>query len=260
MTHDTQKPLISIITVCYNEAAAIEKTCQSIAAQSYSHIEWIVMDGGSKDGTVEILERYRSRMAHFVSEKDNSIYHAMNKGIRCATGDYLLFLNGGDALDNPSILQDIFGGTPVTGDILYGDIRLADGTLHKSMQNVTTIDYRFFVRPQSLNHQATFIKRRLFETYGLYDETMRYAADYEWFLRVFAKPHVSWRNLHRTISVFDPGGMSENKALWPKIFKEIAIAQSRVPIPFYIKWPAHIPFNLRRILYGFWYRKGTRKT
>lgn len=247
-------PLISIITICYNEKANIEKTCKSIASQQYDALEWIVIDGGSNDGTVDILNNYQSSMAYFISEKDKGIYNAMNKGIQRATGEYLLFLNGGDYLVNNTILNEVFVKKP-TGDILYGDICLENGTPYKTLESLHHVTRAFFLAPNSLNHQATFIKRDLFTEYGLYNEIFKYAGDYEWFLRICERaPQAVWTRINTIISVFDRGGMSENRALWGKIFREILLAQKIVGIPLQHRWKASMISHAKRMIFNAYLR------
>ena len=101
-------PKISVVTVVYNSEALIENTVKSIINQSYSHIEYIVVDGGSTDGTIDILNRYKKNISTLISEPDHGIYDAMNKGIRLATGDFLVFINSGDKFSSHDILEKIF--------------------------------------------------------------------------------------------------------------------------------------------------------
>ena len=178
-------PALSIITVCYNEAARIALTCESIVKQTFQCFEWIVIDGGSTDGTLEILKQYATRINYFVSEKDRGIYHAMNKGIIQAHGTYLLFLNGGDYFYESETLAKVFAsGKTLEQDIYYGDILLekSDGFKRRSL-DFTNYYAMFALR--TFPHQVTFIKRALFEVYGLHDESFTICADLEFFLRVF---------------------------------------------------------------------------
>ena len=176
-------PPLSIITVCLNERERIERTCESIVRQTFQDFEWIVLDGVSTDGSLEILQRYRQRMDYFVSEKDRGIYHAMNKGIQQAKGAYLFFLNGGDYFYQTDVLAKVFG-TRLEKDVYYGDIMLEELDRHKKRSVDFRHAYRMFTR-RTLPHQATFIKRDLFRRYGNYDEAFRIAADLDLFLRVF---------------------------------------------------------------------------
>lgn len=193
-------PELSIITVCFNEAARIALTCESIVNQTFQDFEWIVIDGGSTDGTLEILKRYAPRMNYVVSEPDRGIYHAMNKGIAQAHGMYLLFLNGGDYLYQPDVLAKVVDGNqPFIFDIYYGDLLMERVDKFKHYSRDFTNYYSMFMK-KPLPHQATFIKRTLFECYGGYDESLIIAADFDFVLRVF----VSNPNRHRHTIVHLP--------------------------------------------------------
>ena len=197
----------SIITVCFNEAARIALTCESVVNQTFQEFDWIVLDGGSTDGTRDILKQYAHRMNSFVSEPDRGIYHAMNKGIAQARGTYLLFLNGGDYLYQPDVLASV--STSLTSrakDLYYGDIFFERRDHWKRVSIELTNPYELFIR-RTLPHQAMFIKRELFERYGYYDESFPIAADLDFLLRVFVssssrKEHTI-EHLPVLISVYD---------------------------------------------------------
>ncbi|GAK49459.1 glycosyl transferase family 2 [Candidatus Moduliflexus flocculans] len=178
-------PPLSIITVCFNEAARIALTCESIVTQTFQDFEWIVIDGGSTDGTLDILKKYEQRMNYFVSEPDRGIYQAMNKGIAQAHGTYLLFLNGGDFLYEPETLARVFASERIfEKDVYHGEILFERQDGWKHISTNFTEPYRMLMH-RTPSHQAMFIKRMLFERYGLYDESFSIAADLEFILRVF---------------------------------------------------------------------------
>lgn len=122
-----RKPVVSVITVCYNAVATIENTILSVLRQTYNEIEYIVVDGGSKDGTVDIINKYKNRISCFISERDRGIYDAMNKGIAAATGDWIIFRNSGDYFADENVIKNVFMD-PVPDDviILHGDCRKFD--------------------------------------------------------------------------------------------------------------------------------------
>jgi len=194
-------PKISIITVCYNEKLDISKTCDSVVAQTFSDYEWIVIDGGSTDGTLDVLKEYESNITLLVSEKDRGVYDAMNKGIKFASGEYVLFLNGGDSLFEKDILLKIFENNSYREDVLYGDCCLLDiGGTAKILNFKEKISRSYFVN-NNINHQATFIKKALFDKYGFYDESYRVLADYDkW--NAFAVGSVSFGKLPFVVSNF----------------------------------------------------------
>ena len=115
-----EKTILTIITVCFNIKDEIERTCQSIVNQTWQNFEWIVIDGGSTDGTVDILKKYSDRINILVSEPDKGIYNAMNKGIKLSHGEWLNFMNGGDRFTSNDVLKEVFSGKEYSADVLYG--------------------------------------------------------------------------------------------------------------------------------------------
>ena len=211
---------LSIITICYNEKH-IEDTCRSITQQTWKKFEWIVVDGGSTDGaTLQVLEQYKQHMKVFISEKDNGRYDAMNKGIRCASGEYVLFLNGGDYLADDHILEKIFrfraipkiasSGLFFNADILYGEVIAKESGMMPWPMWATgpqQFNLKYFSR-HSLPHQATFIRRDLFMKYGGYDASFKSAADLEWFMRVLLLHNVSSSYIPMPVTVYNFDGIS----------------------------------------------------
>ena len=114
-----EKTILTIITVCFNIKDEIERTCQSIVNQTWQNFEWIVIDGGSTDGTVDILKKYSDRINILVSEPDKGIYNAMNKGIKLSHGEWLNFMNGGDRFTSNDVLKEVFSGKEYSADVLY---------------------------------------------------------------------------------------------------------------------------------------------
>lgn len=172
---------LSVITISFNIADEIERTCKSIVNQSFQDFEWIVIDGASTDGTLEVLKKYRYRMNVFVSEPDKGIYNAMNKGIKRATGKYLLFINGGDELYEDDSLQKAINYSDDKYQLLsFGSYFHETGELWFS-DDSPNLFYK------TIPHGSTFIMRSLFSKYGLYDESFKIAADYDFFAKVFKK-------------------------------------------------------------------------
>ena len=257
-------PPLSIITVCFNEAQRIELTCQSIVNQTFQQFEWIVIDGGSTDGTLDVLTRYAHRMNYFLSEPDRGIYHAMNKGIAQAHGAYLLFLNGGDYLHDSCVLEHVFTGRTLEKDVYYGDVlaERADGFKRRSF-DFTNAYAMLTQRP--LPHQATFIKHALFEQYGTHNESFTIGADFEFFLRVFVSS--SMRKQHtiehlpyiisvyenaqgissRNIGVRDTEHRRARKAHYPASY--LLFSQARI---WYLRrknrWMPHVKFAVKFLL------------
>ena len=194
----------SVITVCKNESDRIKRTCESVIHQSYKDFEWIVLDGGSTDGTVEILASYSSYMLSFESNPDEGIYWAMNKGIALARGEYLLFLNGGDCLYSEDSLAAIFRTDPHY-DLIVGN--QWDPVAGAPSRVPDVINMRTFVI-YGLPHQCTFIRRNLFVELGDYDVNFRIAADWEFFCRALLREGLTISRSPCIVSVFYPGGIS----------------------------------------------------
>lgn len=198
---------LSIITVCFNEKE-IERTCKSIAAQSCSDFEWLVIDGGSTDGTLEILSRYEKYITILISEPDSGIYNAMNKGIKLAKGEWLNFMNGGDEFADKEVVKDFFNLVSMRQncDVIYANY---NGILLQKKQTVEfsgNLD-KYFWYQQTINHQSAFIKRDIFRRFGLYDESYRIAADWEKWV-VIANNDCRFSYWNRVVANFYLDGIS----------------------------------------------------
>ena len=198
---------LSIITVNLNNKAGLEKTLRSLSTQTFGDFESIVIDGGSTDGSYELTEAYLRIIGYRISEKDSGIYNAMNKGIRAAKGEYLLFLNSGDYLTD-DVLAKVFA-EPFTEDIVYGNLIFTDGEttrIEKSKPYYTLFDFM----QASLPHPATFIRKTLFDG-CLYDETLRIVSDWEFFLKKIILEDRPARYLDVEVSYFDTHGISSSE-------------------------------------------------
>ena len=190
---------ISVITACRNSAAAIEATVQSVLAQDCPHLEYVVVDGASTDGTLEILRKYATRISSLVSEPDRGVYDAMNKGIRLAKGDYLLFMNAGDVFAAPDVLGK--AAAAADADVLYGDFEYTTGP----RKGRVSADFDRGV----FNHQCVLYRKALHATFGEYvDVPGLTAADYLFFMRLRASGRASFRKLELVFSKVDANGMS----------------------------------------------------
>lgn len=203
-------PLISIITINYNNAAGLEKTLRSIVNQSATGFEYIVIDGNSTDGSKNLLTQYAANITYSVSEPDRGIYHAMNKGIEQAKGKYLLFLNSGDELLNSQsveLAQSSLGGNE---DLIYFDLllRSVNGDL-ETRHYPEVLTFSHFL-DNSLPHPATFIKSELFNRFGKYNESLKIVSDWVFFLVVVCKYHVSYKHIPDVFSVFNLDGISSD--------------------------------------------------
>lgn len=173
---------VSVITVCYNAALVIENTICSVINQSYSNIEYVIIDGGSKDGTCDIIEKYRSKVSFYLSESDHGIYDAMNKGITQATGDYVIFINAGDELENSDTLLRFTSFVErESADVFYGDVlyKYKYGERLVKADRLKKIEYDMV-----FSHQSVFIRTRLLKT-NLFNLKYKLAADYDLLLRLY---------------------------------------------------------------------------
>ena len=181
------QPRISIITICYNAASTITRTLRSVSAQTYPNIQYLIIDGASKDNTLELV-RELAPEAEVYSERDKGIYDAMNKGLDRATGDYVWYVNAGDALASPTTVEDLVRAT-CTGDslpdVLYGDTRLIDTEDHdlglRRLRPPHQLDWRSFRSGMLVCHQAFVAKRSISPHYDL---SYRFSADVDWCIRV----------------------------------------------------------------------------
>lgn len=208
---------LSIITVNLNNRTGLLKTFTSIANQSSRDFEYIVIDGSSTDGSVELIE-HTSFIDRWISEKDAGVYEAMNKGIALATGDYLLFLNSGDQLFNDVVIEKAI--PQLTGEaIIYGNLQQAwDDTsrIHYFPEKLT---FGHFLK-ETIGHLSTFIRSDLFEKYGLYETEYKIVADWAFFTKVIIKQNVSVKHIPDVVGTFDMSGMSSNPANFDKIDRE----------------------------------------
>jgi glycosyltransferase involved in cell wall biosynthesis len=220
-------PRLSIITGTLNNREGLEKTLASVQAQqSAPAFEQIVVDGGSTDGSADVIRRLESRLAGWISEPDRGIYHAMNKGLDQATGDYLLFLNSGDRLANPRVLQTAFSGFP-SADIVYGSIQVVRaGIPGKIVRGPApeNLHLTFWIQ-NTIQHSGTFIRRGLL-TENRYAEDFRIVADRKFFFESFLAGK-TFARIDHVITHFEMGGISSDprhaalkRTEWDKLFTQ----------------------------------------
>lgn len=205
-------PKISIITVVYNGEDTILKTIKSIENQSYKNIEYIIIDGKSKDRTVEIIKKEISSVDIFVSEPDDGLYDAMNKGLERATGDYVWFINSGDEIASEKVLETIFSEDEIF-DIYYGDTMITDengneiGT--RRLKPPKNLNWKSFKNGMVVSHQSIIIKRKITKNY---DIKFRFSADFDWVLYALKQTN-SIKNCNIIMSKFLDGGLSKQNIL-----------------------------------------------
>jgi glycosyltransferase involved in cell wall biosynthesis len=200
---------LSIITINFNDVNGLIKTIESVVNQSFTDYEFIIIDGGSSDGSAELLKKYSAKITYSVSELDGGIYFAQNKGILAAKGEYCLFLNSGDYLKDNNVLENVFKSLP-TEDIIACDMVFNYGEkkfITKSQPDSLSF---FYLMNSSLWHPVTFIKRSLFDSCGFYNTNFKIAADYDFFLNATIIKNASYKHLAILVSVFDTTGISSN--------------------------------------------------
>lgn len=207
---------LSIITINRNNAAGLEKTMQSVAAQTFREFEYIVVDGASTDNSVNVIKAHENDFAHlkWVSEPDSGIYNAMNKGIRMASGDYIQILNSGDCLATPDVTERMLKALEEedSPSILYGNMvkcftdgrRLVDKCF--AGQEITMLG----MYTGTLNHDPAYICRDLFEKNGYYDESLKIVSDWKWYLQAIVFGGEKPKYVNMNVTLFDMTGISEN--------------------------------------------------
>ena len=203
---------LSIITINLNNKDGLRKTMNSVVYQTFTDYEWIVIDGGSTDGSKELIEQNANHISYWVSEPDRGIYNAMNKGICVAKGEYCLFLNSGDYLIDKNILQQAFD-FHFEEDVVWGYLNLDRGGYFEKGCSPKEISLRVFIEGTIHHTGNAFIRRDLFDDdrYGLYDETLKIVSDWKWFLQALGLGSATGRYIDMMMSVFDCSGISETQ-------------------------------------------------
>lgn len=203
---------VSVITIVYNAEETLEDTILSVLGQSYDNVEYIVVDGASTDGSLEIIERYRDRIHQFVSEPDQGIYFAMNKGVEMATGDVVAILNSDDTYASNDVIEKVVSRLSESkSDSLYGDLNYVDrGTSEVIVRKWISGEFvlKSFLKGWMPPHPTFFVNREVYEKYGLFNTTLRTSADYEFMLRVLFKERVTTAYLPEVLVNMKTGGQS----------------------------------------------------
>jgi glycosyltransferase involved in cell wall biosynthesis len=221
-----KKPLISIITINFNDKIGLQRTFDSVFAQDYQDFEYIVIDGGSNDGSKELIEENTDKISYWISEPDKGIYNAMNKGIKVANGEYLLFLNSGDHLYNNQVLENNYIYIKESDLVLF-DIELVNELLEKSIQTYPKeLKFSTFFRG-TIGHPTTFIKKELFGKIGLYDETLKIVSDWKFFMQAVCSYNCTFKKINNVLSTFYLDGISSTS------IEEIGIERKRVLVENY---------------------------
>lgn len=201
---------ISVVMVCLNAVNCIEESLASVVGQTSGDIEYVVIDGGSTDGTLEVIDRYRSRIDTLVTEPDRGLYHAMNKGIQAATGDYLYFLNSDDRFFDENVVADVVAvlREDPSLDLVYGDVVMEnEGQIYRQSQ-VPVLTRESLCR-RGFCHQALFARRETLLRTGGFSEQYRIVADGDWLAKTLATGAKS-RHIQRDIAVVSLAGLSSS--------------------------------------------------
>jgi glycosyltransferase involved in cell wall biosynthesis len=203
-------PKLSVITIVYNNVRDIERTMLSVLGQTYTNIEYIIVDGLSNDGTLQVINKYQDRISKLISEKDNGIYDAMNKGLAVATGNYVIFMNSGDEFYAADTVANVFAAAD-DADIYYGETEMIDDNGQslgqRRHQAPVAFTWRDFKYGMSISHQAIYIRRTLTEPY---DSRYQLSADIDWIISA-AKKARKIVNVNQYVAKYLVGGMSKKK-------------------------------------------------
>lgn len=213
MQNNKPYPKVSIITVVWNAKDALRSTIENILGQTYPNIEYIVIDGGSTDGSVEVANEYKDRITYYISEKDKGLYDAMNKGYRAATGELVWFINTGDYIESPDTLTRIYDQWGLLDDVYYGETHFIDeaGTILGTRSALTTrkvpktLTWKSFRHGQVVSHQSIIVKHALA---GEFDLNYRVSADVDWGITALKKA-TNIINTNMVLTKYLVGGFSK---------------------------------------------------
>ena len=238
---------ISIITICKNSESTLPKCLASVLNQTYSNLEYVIVDGASTDGTMQIVNKFKNGISKIISEPDQGIYDAMNKGVLASTGDFILFLNADDHLISESaidtLVQSIKKESKLNADIFYGKVLIYNkdngtGNIWKAAKVS-----KFSLFRGSIPHPATIYTKGSFNKCGLFDTSYVIAGDYEWVVRAYLNNNLIFLPQNIIVSVFNKGGISTNKK-YDILLKE---EKNKIRNTYYNYWERKY-YNFRWIL------------
>jgi len=239
---------ISVITVNYNDKNGLTQTIESLFRQTWQDFEYIVIDGGSKDGSKEVIERYNEKITHWVSEPDKGIYNAMNKGIRAATGDYLFFLNAGDYLYEDTTLEKVQKQIDGTKDYYYGNVIFKEPEKETTINYPDKLSFHFFTY-NCVCHQTSFLRRTLFDDYFYYNEDLKIVSDWEFLIYTICQKNISYQHLDVIVSYYDFGGISSRPESEPQKKAERTIVMEKYFPAFIDDYEIMDELNSKRVRY-----------
>ncbi len=241
---------LSVITVCKNEINSIEKTIQSVINQSErDKFEYIIIDGNSNDGTLDIISKYKDKIDIIISENDSGIFEAMNKGIKLSNGKYINFMNAGDYYINDNVIK-LFLNQNNGAEFIFGDIIIEYKNGFRFRRKYFINNLKSLLYFDSLSHQASFIKKSLFKRIGLYSTQYKIISDYDWSLKALFKYNCSYQYLQYPISFFNLYGVSNIKKHQELHHKERTFCQSQ-----YYTQLEIAKYQKYRFFYDIYYKK-----
>lgn len=212
----SNQPLVSIITVVFNGEKHLEQTIKSVLGQTYANIEYIVIDGKSTDGTIEIIKKYETKISTFISEKDTGIYNAMNKGLALATGKIIGILNADDYYYPETIQLVVEKFEQSKADVVYGNMTKLRTFNEKECFKEVQPDISLMEKTMPIFHPATFVKKELYEKIGTFNEKYKLSADYDFIYKTY-KAKFKFDYLSKTLTVFRIDGATSTSC---KSYKE----------------------------------------
>jgi glycosyltransferase involved in cell wall biosynthesis len=245
MNKRPELPKVSIITVVYNARTTLERTILSVISLDYPYVEYLVVDGGSTDGTLDVIKEYEEHINAWISEPDKGLYDAMNKGLNMSSGDYVWFLNAGDEVAAPEVLTRLFQQA-VGADIYYGDTMIVDlegkEIGHRRLSPPKALTWTDFRRGMLVSHQSILVARSLA---GCYDLKYRFSADYDWVLSALKRARVVV-NGQMVMSRFLDGGLTK-KNIVPGLKERFNIMRKNYG--FFATFFHHIPITCSFLRY-----------
>ncbi|MAL17444.1 MAG: glycosyl transferase [Balneola sp.] len=217
------EPLVSIYTVVYNDETGIRKTIESVLNQTYKNIEYIIVDGGSTDSTIDIIKEYEKEISIFISEKDDGIYDAMNKAIEVSNGTLIGLLNSGDSFHSDAVedIIQLYNENNSRNDIIYSGamnkVNDKGEIVYTVRFNQKSLENKFYTMP--INHTSTFVPMKVFDKIGVYNLDLKITADYEFILRALHYG-VKIKYTNKVLADMQMGGVSDDRIYKPNRLKE----------------------------------------
>lgn len=223
-------PKVSVITVCLNSRKFLKYAIESVLEQTYSNIEYILIDGGSTDGSIDVFNKYKNKINKIVIEKDEGLFDAMNKGIKLAAGEIIYFLNSDDKLYDNKVIEKAVAAfnSHKEADFIYGNVAVYDpGADTSYIEKYPEVVSKWLFIQKTIGHPATFFRSSCFSKVGYFDKNYKIASDYEWYLRSLYINKLKTVHINHIISIFRLGGISTNYSSRKAYFSERRAIQKK---------------------------------